>query len=110
MSDRLTDLQRQRALAVERLAAIEREIAAELGGGTVPPPGRRIPAPTPSTARPPLPVAPSPEDAEAIIAQFQHQSGSVRSDVRRGCFLYFFLALALFFGGLALFYYLHRHL
>jgi hypothetical protein len=114
MSDRLTELQRQRALAMERLAAIERDIAIELGGAP-----RPAPAPAPTPAVPPIPPSARPlenrpapvsaEDADAIIARFQREARPVQTNVKLGCFLYFFAALALLVGGLALFYFLHQH-
>ena len=35
-----------------------------------------------------------PADAEKILAQYQTEPTSLKSDVKKGCFLYFFLALA----------------
>ncbi len=96
MSDRLKELQRQRALAQEQLAFLDREIARETGGTTQVPPS--IPVSQP--------VAPSVED---IIAQFQRQDRPVHSEVKRGCFLYFFVALGLLGLALVAFYYLRRH-
>ena len=112
MSDRLTELQRHRAMLQEQLAWLDREIAAL--GGTKPsalPPTEGIPRPveparvaTPAISpltsiRPtvPSPVAPlaSAKSADEIMAQYQTDTGSVQSKTRWGCFLYFFLALAM---------------
>ena len=47
-----------------------------------------------------------PADAEKILAQYQTSTGSIKSDVKKGCFLYLALALAgLAAGVIAL--YLH---
>ena len=104
MSDRLQDLQRQRALVQEQLAWLDREIAALQGPAA--------PTSTPTTyAKPVPPVAPrytppSPADAaaaeraaEEILAQYQQESKSLQTTVRRGCFLYFFIAMGLFIAG-----------
>jgi hypothetical protein len=125
MSDaRLAELRRQRALVAEHLAWLDREIAthaapagsATVGGGTATAPDS-LPAPPPlyvsPQAAPAAPVAtysapsvPSPEaaaQADAILAEYSVSPGSVKSDVRKGCFLYFaaaFLLLGLGVGAL----------
>jgi hypothetical protein len=91
VSDRLKDLQRQRALAQEQLAWLDREIARETGAAPV--------ATPPPAARPVIaPMAvPSPAvDAEAdkIIEQYREQARPVHSEVKRGCLVYFFAAFA----------------
>jgi hypothetical protein len=99
VSDRLTELQRQRALVQEQLSWLEREIARETGQpaapSALPASSVRVPTPlTPAMAQPALP----PEAARAadeIIAQYQHEAGTGVQDVKRGCYLYFFLALGL---------------
>jgi hypothetical protein len=91
MSDRLKDLQRQRALAQEQLAWLDREIARETGGGAA------VPSPSVPVDEVPSPrVLPQPTAtaADDILAQYQQQPENVHSEVKRGCFLYFFLALA----------------
>ncbi len=102
MSDRLTELQRQRALAQEQLAWLDREIARESGDKVTPaalvggvPPPRTVPAP---------PVAP-----DDILTQYQSQAQPVHSEVKRGCFLYFFAALGLLLLSLTAFWFLRRH-
>ena len=107
VSDRLNDLQRQRALAQEQLAWLDREIARETG---TPAPPAAVPA-APATALPPArpveqPTAPS---AEEIIAQFQGQARPVHDEVKRGCLLYFFAAFAALILALITFWFLtHR--
>ena len=108
MSDRLKDLQRQRALAQEQLAWFDREIARETGTQVLPPsaptaPAARVPPSPPSTQ----PATPS--DADAIIAQYQDPGRSVHSETKRGCLLYFFAALGALILGLTAFWFLkHR--
>ena len=105
MSDRLKDLQRQRALAQEQLAWLDREIARESGA---------VPSPAPAPAATPMtPPAAGPAhavtDAEALLAQYRSKPESLQGEVKRGCFLYFFGALGLVALGLLAFYLLHRH-
>jgi len=111
VSDRLKDLQRQRNLALEQLAWLDREIAA--AGGTVP---ARAPGTSP-VATAPAPVAPSPaalsgESAvavEAIMAKYQRETDSLPGKVKLGCFIYFALAfLIVGLGVLALYLYTSR--
>ncbi len=101
MSDRLKELQHQRGLVLEQLAWLDREIAAFRGtAGTdvAPVPFERLPT------APPMKVNPARHlqdeiaaniAAEEIMAQYQKEGHSVHSRVKRGCFLYFFIALAL---------------
>ena len=107
MSDRLKDLQRQRALAQEQLDWLDREIARETGAVAARPslpttPAGPDPANRPSSAA----VAPS---AEQILAQYQTRGRPMAEEVKRGCILYFFGALGLGALGLLAFYLLHRH-
>lgn len=99
MSDRLADLQRQRALAQEQVAWFDREIARESGQLT--PPSASVapvaPAATPVTSRPTAPAADeaAARAAQEIIAQYQdaHNPQSAAKDMKRGCYLAFFFAL-----------------
>ncbi len=104
MSDRLSELQRQRALAQEQLAWLEREIARESG---------QAPAPAPTTPAAPAVSPPREMSAAAaraaddIIAQYQTPVESTTKDVKRGCYAYFFVALGtvvLVVGTIYLFY------
>jgi hypothetical protein len=99
MSDRLTELQRQRALVQEHLAWLDREIAAAQGSR------RPTPAVMPVSPAMQVPVSPSPADSEAILSQYRREPGTIKSDTRKGCFLYFVLAF-LAFGALVLALYL----
>jgi hypothetical protein len=119
MSDRLQDLLRQRALIQEQLAWLDREIASASAADATTTPA---PAPAPQPARAPLPQpgylasqaaaiaahqaaarAPATDRgenpavaaaADAILEKYRVQPDSLKTDVRQGCFLYFFGALA----------------
>jgi len=103
-TDRLNELQRQRALAQEQVAWFDREIARE--SGTIAPPASRVPTPTPSTAR--ITTAPSLADPERIIEQYQGAPTSIRNEVRRGCFLYTSAATVLLGLGLTALWFIFR--
>ena len=116
MSDRLKDLQRQRALAQEQLAWIEREIARESGQAPVTPQPAATPWPAaPATPRAPVaplaaaPAVPSAAEAERladeIIARYKNEHATSPADVKRGCFLYFGLAFLLVAVGLVALYF-----
>jgi len=95
MSDRLTELQRQRALMQEHLDWLDQEIAAA-GDRTTP----ARPAQPPAQTKPVFTVTPpaSGQNAETILAQYQSDQQAMKKDVRKGCFLYFagaFLMLVL---------------
>jgi hypothetical protein len=102
VSDRLTELQRQRALAQEQLAWLDREIAREAGQpATVVPPAPPVPVPNALTSAPVQPALPpaAAQAADEIIARYQHEAGTGAQDVKRGCYLYFFVALGLLVVG-----------
>ena len=109
MSERLKDLLRQRALAEEQLAALDREIAREKRATPAPPPTTPVAATiTPSIT----PAATGPDsgvDAEAMLAEYRSDPEALNRNVKRGCLLYFFAASGLFALGLLAFYLLHRH-
>jgi hypothetical protein len=94
VSDRLADLQRQRALAQEQVAWFDREIARETGQvprvASAPVVAPVIPRPTAAAADEATARA-----AQEIIAQYQdgHSPQSAAKDMKRGCYLAFFLAL-----------------
>ena len=107
MSDRHQELLRQRALVQEHLAWLDREIAA-----AAPNPGGlklKIPAAAPAStlrhsadailahaaAPAPAPVISHREaSADAILEDYRVAPDALKTDVRKGCFLYFFAALA----------------
>lgn len=98
MSDRLADLQRQRALAQEQVAWFDREIAKETGQATPAAPAPAAPAlPTPVIPRP---IAAASDEATAraaqeIIAQYQGNPQTAAKDVKKGCYLWFLFALGM---------------
>ena len=90
MSDRLTELQRQRALIQGHLAWLDQEISRErstpyIGSSLTPQLHTPLP-PTPSSAE---------ENADAIIAEFSADPKNEIQNVRRGCFIAFGAALFL---------------
>jgi len=134
---RLQDLRRQRELVAEQLAWLDREIAAA-GGSTTPPatasvpispwpsypaespvpapqPALRLvtPAPRPLAPFAPAPVVPSSPaalaEADELLEQYRVPPETLKTDVRAGCFLYFFGAFALVGLGIAVFYFLNHH-
>lgn len=100
VSDRLTELQRQRALAQEQLAWLDKEIARE-AGQAAPPPPRAVPL-----APGPAPRAPAPADVDAILAQYQDEPDKLQKNIKLGCFLYFFVALGLLVLSVTAWYFL----
>jgi len=113
MSDRLQELRRQRALVAEHLAWLDREIRAAGGTMSVAPaatlssfvgPEDTLSAPVaapiavPAVFTPP-PAPPLPPEvaatADAILDEYRVQPDSLKTDVKKGCFLYFFIALGL---------------
>ena len=108
VSDRLKELQRQRALAQEQLAWLDREIAREAGQSVPPPPAPVAPAtpqPVP-VARDAISAAHAAADAEAILAQYRSEPEKLQKSVKLGCYLYFFLALGMLILGMAGWYFL----
>ena len=103
MSDRLSELRRQRALVAEQLAWIDREIAAAGGEATAPPV-----APRQSTA----PAAPADAgsadlpSAEKILAEFRSEAESSPARMRRGCIWSFACGMAVLILGVAAIYWL----
>ena len=97
VSDRLKELQRQRALVQEQLAWLDQEIATLQGSPvtekTVP--VVTVPLPVQKTPAVFSDAAAAEQAAEEILAQYKQEGESLQSSVKRGCFLYFFIALAL---------------
>jgi hypothetical protein len=105
VSDRLAELQRQRALAQEQLAWFDREIAKETGRAPAAAP-ESAPAmvPYPPSARPVVvpvaPIAPTSDAATAhvadeIIAQYEKSPQSAAKDAKKGCYLWFVFGLGM---------------
>jgi len=113
VSDRLNELQRQRALAQEQIAWLDREIARERGESVLP--AAAMPAAVASatpagTEKPAAAVSAAEAEIQAaeILERFKKAEPPIRDNVRRGCFLYFIGAFALLALGVVTFYLLHR--
>jgi hypothetical protein len=99
MSDRLKELQRLRAAAQEQVAWLDREIAREQ---SLPAATRPVVAPQPQifaggTSSPR--ESTSPLDADKLIQRYQGSGHSIKDEVKRGCFIYFYTALGLLVAG-----------
>ena len=119
MPDRLQELLHQRAAIQAHLAWLDREIAqlhptpsAQSAAATQPlektsaPPLPALDSPAPlAIALPPLP--PSEVDSDAILTRYQQDTVNLRTDVRKGCLLYFFGAFALLGLAIVLFYFIN---
>jgi hypothetical protein len=120
MSDRLAELRRQRELVQQHLAWLDREIAAEaakqnpaqtaaaLAAAVAATTPKISPAPLAQSAAdvsatPPAAAQANP-DADRILEEFRVSPSALHHDVKKGCFLYFAAALALFFAIVALLY------
>ena len=94
-SDRVQELRRQRQLLQDHLAWLERELAsASMQSASAPPQ---------------VPFEPEPLD-ETTLAGYTPAPAVVREQVRRGCFFYFALALALLSAALLGAYFIWRRL
>lgn len=106
-SDRLKELQHQRALAQEQLAWLDGEIAREAA---------RLPAGIPSPALPnpvPLPasapeVAP-PAATDQLARLTEEPAGVMAKDAKRGCLIAFVVGMVVFFALVAGAYALYLH-
>jgi hypothetical protein len=98
MSDRLSELHRQRALVAEQLAWLDREIAA--AGGEAPA--------TPAALAPPANPggAPDPPAAEKILAEFRSEAERSPAKTRQGCLWSFAAGIALLVLGVVAIYWL----
>ena len=130
MSDRLAELRRQRALLSEHLAWLDGEIAVATGQSGVPPvpPTLRPPATPPSEPSPsweapasrflsqrpaatlsattPVGSQPAPSDVDLIIQKYGSAPRSLKSDVRKGCFIYITAAIVLLVLGVTALYFI----
>jgi hypothetical protein len=96
---RLHHLRRQQTLLREHLDWIESEIVREAGDGPAsssPLPAPTMPAVLPSSSEK------STEEADILLEQYAGEERQNPADIRRGCLLVFFSALALLIGGLVL--------
>lgn len=125
MSDRLHALRRQRALVQQHLDWLDAEIASSTGGQApaaprpiaAPPPSGYLasqaaaitrhatasaPSPTPSIDENPVVAA----TADAILSEYRVAPDSLKTDIRKGCLLYFFGALVVVAAGVTALYFL----
>lgn len=96
MSDRLKELQRQRALAQEQVAWFDREIARETG--EMPAVASLLePQSAPPSVSPPARPETGVDPAADIMARYSQEApGNMAKDAKRGCVLYFFFAMSAF--------------
>jgi hypothetical protein len=100
MSDRLPELQRQRALIQGHLAWLDQEIASATGKPATPlitPLPVAKPAIT-ATARPPASAVEEPL-TDDLIAKFGTETQNSTESVRRGCYIFFAVALVILLVG-----------
>jgi hypothetical protein len=114
VSDRLADLQRQRALAQEQVAWFDREIAKETGR-TAPVAPVPVPTAAPVASVLPRPTAAASDEATAraaqeIIAQYQASPLTAAKDVKKGCYLWFIFALGVLAICTVGVYFIYTHL
>ena len=112
MPDRLVELRRQRALVQEHLAWLDREIVAAENAPSAPAAATAVRDARPGPSAAPVAVArtgnlapvaaPSPD---AILEEYAVAPGTVKSEVRKGCLLYFVAALALLVLVIAVLYF-----
>ena len=86
MSDRLKDLQRQRALVQQQQEWLDREIDREMGAAPQPAATPVVPAQAESHA--------VEADADKLIEQYSQGQRPIRDQVKNGCLVYFFAAFA----------------
>lgn len=98
MSDRLTDLQRQRALLQEHLSWLDREIAQEM---RTHPPGTTL---TPAQPPAPVPTLPGAHRPGYI----EEAPGSMAQSARRGCIIAFATGSFVFFAVVLAAYLIYR--
>ncbi len=98
MSDRLSELQRQRALIQGHLTWLDQEIARAAGASITPTPTATASSALikDAVALPAIQVsAPDVRDADALIAQYETNPKNLTQSTRKGCFMIFGLALLL---------------
>ncbi len=107
-SDRLKELQRLRAAAQDQVAWLDREIAKEQSLAAVTRPIEEPKPASPDSRVPSHRESTSPLDADKLIQRYQTSGASIKDEVKRGCFLYFFAALGLLIAGVIVAYLLWR--
>jgi hypothetical protein len=101
VSDRSDELRRQREIVRQHLAWLDRELAAQEG----------IPAAEPAPYVPPRPISvtasDADRDAESILSEFRQPAPSIEAQTKRGCILYFSIAVVLMVGAALVILYLY---
>jgi hypothetical protein len=112
VSDRLSELKRQRALAAEQLAWFDREIARESGQVSPVAPAAAPAEPTRPTATIPVVDSVASVAAEAaaaraaddILSRYEKNPLSAAQDAKRGCYLWFAYGMGMLILGTATIY------
>jgi hypothetical protein len=106
MSDRLKELQRQRALAQEQLAWFDREIARETGA--LPAAASLLESKAAPIGAPTIPATRVVDPIGDIISRYNQETpGDMAKEAKRGCMLYFifaFIAFGMLLLGVYLYY------
>ena len=109
MSDRLAELRRQRALVQTHLSWLDREIATAAAKADAPADSSPRPEAAPATVAPTSAAGPVPlpaSAADSILERYRTEPGTLRRDVRQGCFVYFAAACVLLGLGVLAMYFL----
>ncbi len=92
VSDRITELQHQRALVQQQLAWLDREIVRESGDLTIVPEVKAPSAPPSAISS----AAAAEAAAAEILAKYRQEApGSMAKDARKGCILWFIFAMGM---------------
>ncbi len=89
MSDRSDELRRQREIVRQHLAWLDRELAAQ----------EAVPATEPEPSVSPqhfsVEASDTDRDAESILAEFRRPAPAIEAQAKKGCILYFSIAVVL---------------
>lgn len=112
MNPRLAKLHEQRELILKHLQWIDQEIAAEDPAEVRRDPAAQVPIEVSAAEPKPAPVAETPQPSAIPILPLdpteEDNAQSLKSDVRKGCLLYFGLAWVILAGGGAVVYLLYN--
>ena len=112
MNPRLAKLHEQRDLILKHLQWIDQEIAAENPAEAGRNPAAPVPIEVPPAEPKPAPIAETPQPSAIPILPLdpteEDNAQSLKSDVRKGCLLYFGLAWVILAGVVALVYLLYN--
>jgi hypothetical protein len=100
VSDRSDELRRQREIVRQHLAWLDRELAAQEGFPQAEPAPSVLPQHFSVTA------SDADRDAESILAEFRRPTPTIEAQAKKGCILYFAIAVVLMVtGALAILYF-----